>query len=406
MAFARSRQEITTVSLVTGGHFLSHFYLLAFPPLFPFLRSDLALSNAQLGLLAGIIPAAMMLQVVVGDLVDRVGAKRVFVGGVAITSLCMFLAGTGSTYFVLLAFAALSGIGQAAFHPSDYPLVETVSDPERRGQNFSIHTFGGTMGFATAPIVLGTLGSRFGWQTALLIVGAVGMGYAVLSAIALPPVYRDQMDASESESSDDRASFRAIFLRPGILVMALFFLLFATAATGLRTFAPLFAIDGFQLSEAIGNTALSLFFGASAVCVLLGGFFADRYNPRYVIGAATGMAALTLLVVVAELVPVTASTFVALFTLAGCGYGLVFASRDRLVSRFSASESTGRSFGFVFTMSSLGQLVTPVFLGAVIDLSTVYVAFTLISGFFLLSGVVVFTIGLKPSSALARFTPR
>jgi predicted MFS family arabinose efflux permease len=214
------------------------------------------------------------------------------------------------------------------------------------------------------------------------------------------------MDATESESSDERASLRSIFLRPGILVMAVFFLLFATAATGLRTFAPLFAIDGFQLSEAIGNTALSLFFGASAVCVLLGGFFADRYDPRYIIVASTGTAALTLLVVVGKLVPVTASTFVALFTLAGCGYGLVFASRDRLVSRFAASESTGRSFGFVFTMSSLGQLVTPVFLGAVIDLSTVYVAFTLISGFFLLSGAVVFTIGRNHSSVLARFTPR
>jgi hypothetical protein len=47
-----------------------------------------------------------------------------------------------------------------------------------------------------------------------------------------------------------------------------------------------------------------------------------------------------------------------------------------------------------------------VFLGAVIDLSTVYVAFTLISGFFLLSGAVVFTIGRNHSSVLARFTPR
>jgi MFS family permease len=406
MGFSRSREEIITVSLVTGGHFLSHFYLLAFPPLFPFLRSDLGLSNAQLGLLAGIIPAAMMLQVIVGEVVDRVGAKRVFVGGVAVTSACMFLAGVVPSYIVLLAFAALSGIGQSAFHPSDYPLVETVSAPERRGQNFSIHTFGGTMGFATAPLVLGTLGSRYGWQAALLIVGAVGVGYAVVAAVLLSPVYRAQIDASETAAGDEQASRRSIFFRPGILIMAAFFLLFAMGATGLRTFVPLLAIDGFQLSDAIGNTALSLFFGASAICVLLGGILADRYDPRYVIAASVGTVAVTLLVVVGALVPIGAGTFIGLFTLAGCGYGLVFASRDRLVSSFSASESTGRSFGFVFTMSSLGQLVSPVALGVVIDFSTVFVGFSLVICFFVLSGLVVFTTGLDRSSILARFTPR
>jgi MFS family permease len=398
----RPDEETLTVGLVTGGHFLSHFYLLVLPPLFPLLRAEMELSNAQLGLLVSVISAAMLLQVLVGELVDLVGAKRVFVGGVAITSFGVFLAGTASSYLVLLAFIAGSGIGQATFHPADYPLLETVSDAGQEGKNFSIHTFGGYAGFAAAPLVMGTLANVYDWRTALLAVGAVGLVYALGTALALPAVYRAQIDSADERSETQRTSSRDAILRPGILIMAGFFVLFSMAGAGVRTFVPILAIDGFRLPDATGNTALSVFFAITAVCVLFGGALADRYDPRYVIAATTATAAFALLAVIGGTIPIQRTTFIALIGLSGGAYGLVFASRDRLVSDHSAAESTGRSFGFVFTFSSVGALLSPVLLGAVIDLSTVSIAFGLIAGFFLLSGAVVLAVGLDRSSALAR----
>lgn len=199
MAFSRRSEELTTVGLVTGGHFLSHFYLLVFPPLFPLLRAELSLSNAQLGLIIAVLSTAMILQVFVGEVVDRVGAKRVFVAGLATTALGVFLAGTASSYLAILAFAGLSGVGQSAFHPAGYPLLETVSDPDRVGKNFSVHTFGGYVGFAVAPLVVGALGFAYDWRTALLVVGSVGLVYSLVAAFGLRPVYRASMDAEVSE---------------------------------------------------------------------------------------------------------------------------------------------------------------------------------------------------------------
>jgi len=415
MEFARSREAITTVGLVSGGHFFSHFYLLTFPPLFPLLRSEFALTNTELGVVVSVISAAMLLQIPMGQLVDRTGAKWVFVGGVAVTSLGVALAAAAPSYPALVAFATLSGIGQATFHPADYPLVEAVSAPDRKGRNFSVHTFGGYAGFAVAPVVVGALGLTYGWRTSLVAVGAVGVAYAGLAAVALPPAYRGTADASvgadetgrneavgsaagrSEDAGGDGTSDRSIglraVLRPEILIMSLFFVVITMASKGVQTFTPILAVDAFGLTESAGNTALSVFFALTAVTVLVGGALADRYDPRWTIVAATTAAAGTLLAVVSGVVPIGGTAFVALFGVAGGAYGMVFASRDRLVSSSSAAGSTGRSFGVVFTASSVGSLSSPVLLGAVIDATSATLAFAIVGAFFLLSGGVVIAVG-------------
>lgn len=404
MGVWRSADELQTVGLVSGGHFLSHFYLLTLPPLFPLIRAEFTLSNAELGLLVSMISVAMLLQLLVGELVDRVGAKRVFVIGVGITATGILLGGVTQSYLGLLAVAALSGIGQSTFHPADYPLLEAVSDTDRIGRNFSIHTFGGYAGFAAAPLIVGGLGIAYGWRMALLAVGAVGVAYAGLAGIALRPVYGVD-DASTAAPGRDTSS-RTALLRPGILIMSVFFVVFSMAGKGVQTFTAILAVDAFHLSETVGNTALSGFFAVTAVTVLVGGLLADRYDPRRVIAVATTMAAVTITAAVTGLVPIDATALIGLFGIAGGAYGLVFASRDRLVSTYSAGGSTGRSFGFVFTASSLGSLTSPILLGAIIDLTTASVAFLLIGGFFLISGLVVATLGTAPPPVLARLPSR
>lgn len=406
MKIPRPGDEATTVGLVSGGHFLSHFYLLTFPPLFPLLRSEFALNNTELGFLVSVISIAMLLQIPVGELVDRTGAKWVFVAGVALTSLGVLLAGVATSYLALLAFATLSGIGQSTFHPADYPLVETVSAPERRGKNFSVHTFGGYVGFAVAPLLVGTLGLTYGWRTALFAVGAVGLVYAVVSALVLRPAYRAAKESAPEQADQQSASSRDAFFRPAILIMFVYFAVIAMASRGIQTFTPILAVDGFQLREVVGNTALSVFFALTAVTIPVGGVFADRFDPRYVIAAATTTAAILVLVTVGSVLPVTATAFVVLFGGAGAAYGMVFASRDRLVSTYAADGSTGRSFGFVFTASSLGSVLSPILLGAAIDIAAASLAFVLVGGFFFLGGLVVLAIGTGRASLVTRLSLR
>ncbi len=391
--------EPRTVGIVTGGHFLSHFYWLVLPPLFPMLRADLGLSNAQLGLTLSAISFATLLQIPFGELVDRIGAKAVFVFGVGITGLGITLAGLSGSYLALLAFVLLSGIGQATFHPADYPLLEAVSDDGGQGRSFSVHTFGGYVGFAVAPIVAGAIGVRYGWRTALVALGTVGIGYAVFAALTLRPVYRQRMDELAASDSEPGGSSIGALLRPGILFMFVFFFLMTFASKGVQSFTPILALDGLALSEAVGNTALSAFFAMTAIGVLVGGPLADRRDPTRVIPVFLTIAAAGIWLTVSGFVPVGSVALVGLFAAIGGAFGLVFPSRDRLVSDLSADGSTGRSFGFVFTGTAISGMASPFLLGSVIDLASVPLAFRFIAVFFLAAGLLALLLGIRLGTA-------
>lgn len=398
----------TVVAVVSGGHFFSHFYLLTLPPLFPSLRAEFGLSNTQLGLLVSVLAVGGLLQMPVGSVVDRVGAKWVFVVGVALTAGGVALVGLGGSYAVLVALAAVAGLGQASFHPADYALIDAVTDPGLQGRAFSVHTFSGYAGYASAPVVVGTLALVAGWRSALFAVGAAGLLYAAVSAVVLAPVYRGDADI-EGEPADadpgrDR-SLAAALARPGILGMSAFYLLNALASKGLQSFTTVLAVDVFRFGETIGNTFLTAFFAVGAVGVLVGGVLADRYPPHQVIAGTLLVGSTLLVLTVGAGAAVGPLGLVALFGLIGFFTVLVLPSRDRIVSGLSARGSTGRSFGVVFTGGSVGALVGPVVLGAVGDVTSLSLTFLLIALVWLAAGAVAFSLGRGWLSPAARPTP-
>lgn len=383
-----------TVAVVSGGHFLSHFYLLAYPPLFPLLKPDFGINNVQAGLIVSLISLAALLQAPVGGVVDRVGARRTFLLGLAVTSLGVLLSGLSGNYLALLAFVLLSGLGQATFHPADYAMIDAVTDEATKGRAFSAHVFGGFVGFAAAPLVVGTLGVAYGWAPALLVAGAIGLVYAAAAAVVLEPVYlrhleHESADAAGAGAGSLREDLAAV-LRPAILAVFLFFLVLAMAEKGIQAFTSVLVSDAFALGTAVANTTLTAYFAFASVGILVGGVLADRYPPQRVILAALAVAAALTWLVVSGLVSSAALPTVGLFAGMGIATGLVYPSRDRLVTAVSSAGSTGKSFGFVFTGLSLGGLLSPVLLGVVIDASGARAAFAIVGGCFLLATVIAF----------------
>ena len=401
------------VGVVSGGHFLSHFYHLALPPLFPLLRGEFGLDNVQLGLLASAIAVGGLLQAPVGGIVDRVGATRVFVVGLALTAGGIAAIGAGTGYVALLALALLSGVGQSAFHPADYTLIEAATDPRLEGRAFSLHTFSGIAGFAAAPLVVGALGAVVGWRATLLAVGAVGVTYAVVAALLLRPgegeEHRaadatDALSADESSTADGDAveagpgpdaSFRATFARPAFLAVVGYFFVSAVASRGVQTFTTLLAVDGYGLGEAAGNALLTAFFAVGAVGVLVGGVLADRYEPGRIIGAGLLVGSTLLVLTVLAGAALSTPVLVALFGLVGFFAMLVTPSRDRLVSRLSSGGNVGQSFGVAFTGGTVGALAGPVLFGAVSDAATIPLAFVVVAGFYLAGGLLAYLTGRR-----------
>ena len=382
-----------TVGVVTGGHLLSHFYLLAFPPLFSSLRAEFGLSNTALGVLISVISIGLLLQLPVGGLVDRWGAKHVFVGGVVLTAAGVGLAGFATSYLGLVAGAVVSGIGQSAFHPADYALLNAVTEGDNEGKSFGVHTFGAYVGFAAAPLVVGGIALRADWRTALLVVGGGGLLYALVAALTLDSPYRRQLDgATRAEDDGDGRGSLAALWNPTVLLLLCFFVVLTMAGTGVQTFTAVFVASAYGLPDAIGNLTLTGFFAGASLGILVGGVIADRFDPRRIIVAALGISGVVTLVLTVGPVPASTAVSVGGFAVVGFVMGLAYPSRDRLVSQYTPAGSTGRGFGLIFTGASIGGLVSPALLGAVIDATAVRVAFVLVGAFFLGAGAIAFAL--------------
>jgi MFS family permease len=243
---------------------------------------------------------------------------------------------------------------------------------------------------------------------ALGAVGLVGVAYAGVAAVALPEVYRatdgegrstedagrttedgDVDPAADGGASGERPSLRDELLRREVLALGGFFIVFGTANKAAQTFTTVLATDAYDLAAAVGNTALTGFFAATAAGVLAGGVVADRYDPRHVIVGTLLVASAGLVAVVYAAAPAGALAMVAGFSAVGFLFGLVFPSRDRLVSRGTSEGSTGRGFGFVFSAGAVGAVVGPAVLGAVVDAVDVRAAFLLAGGLYALTAGIV-----------------
>jgi len=362
------------LGVVTVSHLFSHLYVVALPPLFPLIRADLPLSTSQLGLVVTVLAVGTLLQVPVGGLVDHIGARTVAVLGMGLTAMGITIAGAGGSYLWLLAGAAVSGLGQASYHPANYTIIEAVSPSGSLGRSFSIHSFGGIIGFAVAPVLVGTVGLVTDWQIALQVTGLAGLGYTGLMWVLLPAAEMGPRGQSQ-QSRPFLADVGRIIRSRRMLVMAAFFLLMAAGMSGIMTYTPLYVIDGLGATETIGNIALSVFFGVSSVSVLLGGLLADRADPRLTISVGMGTIIVTLAVLQALSVLQVPWLIAGSFGVAGFGFGLIFASRDRLVSLAMPRGTAGTSFGVVFTIGGVGAILSPVGLGLLIDAFGVASAF-------------------------------
>ena len=291
---------------------------------------------------------------------------------------------------LILLFALVSSVGQAAFHPADYALLGGASGEGSAGKSYALHSFAGSLGFAAAPVVVGGIALLSNWRVALVVVGSVGLVYALLSYLLLHEVGKPETDDATDEATQEAGErVERVSLRdPTLLALFLFVFVTVFGSIGIQTFTPVLVVDGFHLGEATGSTALTAFFVAFAGAVLVGGLVADRFRPHVVILVGVVASAVLTWVVAAGAVPAAPAAVLVVFALIGGASGLYLPARDRMIRAATPRGSTDRSFGFVLTGISVAGVLAPALLGAVIDATSVWAAYWVV-GAVIATGAVV-----------------
>jgi MFS transporter, FSR family, fosmidomycin resistance protein len=362
--------DTKVITLVSAAHFVSHYYILVLPPLFPLIRAEFAVSYVELGAALtafNVISAAM--QTPAGFLVDRVSARAVLVGGLVLGAGSLALASVASAFWMFVAMFAFLGLANTVYHPADYALLSHRISQPRMSKAYSIHTFSGILGSAVAPATLLFLAASFGWRGAFLGAAVVGFAVAALLLLAGDAIAgRDEPPAkakTEDKAAAGESTWR-LLLTPAILLNLVFFIMLSLANGGVQNYSVvvLETLRGTPL--AVANVALSAYLFMSAIGVLAGGYAAANTSRHdgVVIAALTANAIAVLGVAFFD---VAAPLLILLMSAAGLFQGLAMPSRDMLVRAVTPPGSFGKVFGFVTTGFNIAGMVAPLIFGWLMD---------------------------------------
>ena len=367
-------RERWTLSLISLGHFFSHYYGLVLPPLFPFLKAEFGVSYIELGLaMTAYMLLGGIMQSPVGFLVDRIGPRTVLLAGLALNVGAILLMGFVGSYWMLLALAVFAGLGNSVFHPADYAILNGTIRESKLGRAFAIHTFSGFLGGACAPVSVLVLAQWTDWRTAVIATGIAG-----LIALAIMVWRRDRLQTADTHNaaadSDSAGSVEAtpalsgirLLLSAPVLLFLLFFILYGMSSGGLIAFtvSGLVELHGIGLEQA--NTALSAHLFGVVAGILLAGLVVDRY-PKHLVTAAVSLLIAAAAAALPLVVPSSGVLLIALMALCGVGLGAVLPARDLMLRNLTPPGEVGKVFGFVFVGYSVGLSLAPILFGWFLD---------------------------------------
>lgn len=375
-AEAAAGRDVRVTALITSAHFFAHLYILALPPIFPVLQAELRLSVTELGLLlAAINVTTVLAQPPIGVLVDRYGPGLILILGQTAMALGIGLAGLGSSLLTFLPLMILAGLGNAVYHPADYAILSARVSPGRTARAFSIHTFGGYLGFAAAPVVMVALTQLMGWRAALLVIGAAGLAMAGVLAAA-----RRELAATTATRPGAAAGGGTLRLltSPPVLAGFLFFLLLALGHAGISGFSVVALSALYGLDLAAANVPITLFLAVSAAGVLAGGWIADRLG-RHGLVVAVCSTVVALMAGTVALVELPSPILALLFALGGLANGIIAPSRDMMIRAITPPGASGRVFGVVMVGFNVGGLVAPPLYGLAVDHASPAAVFAIVA---------------------------
>src|SRR3954447_9424070 len=184
-----NRQVLMCIALLWLAGVGSRITILAVPPVIPLIRTELGMSETQVGILTGLPPVLFACTAVLGSLlIARFGALATLVAGLLATAAGSAVRGAAPEMFSLYAATTVTGFGVAIMHPSLPPLVRTWL-PHRIGFGAAVFTNGLLVGeilpvALTIPVVLPLLGNS--WRESFLVWALPVFLIALIIMLAAP----------------------------------------------------------------------------------------------------------------------------------------------------------------------------------------------------------------------------
>lgn len=352
------------LSAISLTHFLNDMIQSLILAIYPLLKSNYALSFAQVGLITLTFQfTASVLQPVVGLYTDRYPKPYSLFCGMGITLTGLLLLSVAHTYDVILIAAALVGSGSSVLHPESSRVARMASGG-RYGLAQSIFQVGGNTGSAMGPllaawIVIPRGQSSIAWFSlaallAMIVLWQVGGWYKRKKS-------RTSLQSKHQPSHiADKLPSRTVTGAVVVLLILIFSKFIYMAS--ISSYFTFYLMTKFHVSVRSAQLHLFVFLFAVAAGTLLGGPVGDRIGRKRVIWASiAGVAPFTLLLPYVGLAWTGVLSFVIGLILASAFSAILVFAQELMPGK--VGMVSGLFFGLAFGTAGIGAAV----LGRVAD---------------------------------------
>lgn len=248
------------------------------------IKQDLALSDAQLGILTGFAFSLSyaLFALPLARWADRGSRRTVLVLSISIWSAMTALTGLAQNFWQLLLGRVGVGMGESGCIPTCQSLISDYFPKHARPFALSVFTSGAMAGKVVGIGVVGLLVEHYGWRMALFILAVPGLFVAafVRASIAEPP--RGQNEPSGSAGSLPMLeTIRTLIARRSFVLVVLGFTASNMVLQGIQIWTPSFYMRQYGMSAShVGAAVAGGVAVGSAVGLFFGGYATQQLMKR------------------------------------------------------------------------------------------------------------------------------
>ncbi|MGI9164563.1 MAG: MFS transporter [Mycobacterium sp.] len=316
-----------------------------------------------------------------GLLIQRMGERRIYVAGLLIVAVTTVACAFADTYWQLLVFRGLGGIGSTMFFVSALGLMIRISPHDARGRVSGLFAGAFLVGSVAGP-VLGNLTAGLGLRApflmygVLLLVAAAVVLFGLRKSSLADPLDEDSITVTVGVAWRHRA-YRSALLSNFATGWSMFGLRFALV--------PLFVEEVLDRQPRhVAGLALAAFAIGNVSMVMYSGRLSDRIGRKpLLIGGLVFSAASTLALGFSTSLPM----FFAEAVIAGAASGVYASPQQAAVADIIGKARGGTAIAMFQMMSDFGSIVGSLGVGMLAEQLSYQWAFALSAAILLIAAV-------------------
>ncbi len=405
-----------TIALIMVGAMVNFLSRQTLSIAAPTVIANLHITTQQYGWITSAFQGGIMLQPVVGYVIDVLGVKSGFALFAFLWSVICMAHGLAGSWQVLAGMRGLLGFAEGAFSPGGLKVVSEWFPAKERGLAGGLYNIGPSLGSMIAPPLVAWAILNYSWQASFVIVGLISLAWVglwllfyrpVLQHPGLSPEERDYIVSGQEaflQAAGNKPSILSILKRRNFWGIAIPRFLTDPTWGMLSFWVPLYltTVRGFDLKH-IALYAwlpflaadLGCIFGPSVVLFLQkrGLDLIDARRGAFTLGAFM-MIGVAFTGVVKD--PLMA---VALISLAGFAHQTLSVTMITMATDLFPRHEVGTVAGMAGTCANLGILIFTLELGQRVDQIGYTPVFMLLAVLDIVAAAVAWTVIRKPARA-------